>query len=143
LWIRQEPEKDRMPLPREQLRRLAANLEAHEHRIAELHKQIKLIEDEIGAHQTMIDIGRNQRVLEKLGELHERPDLAKRIEGREAEEADEARISLPPGARTTVRQIDPHTVQVEMVTTSGEYSYRVIWNSQEGFSAAPSDPQTT
>jgi hypothetical protein len=63
-----------MPLPKSQLRRLDRDLRIHEERLEFLRDQIARQSDEAPAHEQISALGRDERILDALGEIYENPD---------------------------------------------------------------------
>jgi hypothetical protein len=156
-----------MPLPRSHLESLQRNLDVHEERLAVLrlhqnaleHQAIKqardpnpkvrtpewiasqreLLEREIRIHEQMIELGRNPKVLDALGDLAENRDYAGEAARDPKDAARKRGIELP--ANMTLRlDLEPDRVQLQIIYYEDLSPFAVTWNSDSGFSP-PAEPR--
>jgi hypothetical protein len=122
-----------MSLPRAHIERLHRDLRIHEARLEHLRDQVAHLEEEAAAHEMVIALGRDDRLIDALGELYED---ATAIGAR----------SEDPGAFLRSRDIElPNGAQIEMSSssesraisvrlTTGRWVYSCVWDSADGFS---------
>jgi hypothetical protein len=121
-----------MPIPREHLDRLEAELSDHESRLRTLQPQITALEAEASAHEMVLRLGRNPELLRVLNELHDEPDLGERIAKDPDSFFKERGIEVPDGATVTVTT-DPERSAVEARFENPLIDYRVGWSRVDGF----------
>jgi len=109
----------------------------HSIRIDELRKQIKLQEDEIGAHSLILALGGSDQVLEALAQFSEDADFRKKVQGKELEYLSSLGVGLPADTRISVTTGANDNISVEIRTRSGEYAFRIAWDSITGFVTGP------
>ncbi len=151
-----------MPLPRSHLESLQRHLHLHEERLAILHRQLdnleaprdpnpkvrspewvmgqrEVLEREIRIHKQLIDLGRDPKVLDALGDLAENRDYAREAARDPQDAARKYGIDLP--ANMTLRlELEPNRVHLRIIFYEDLFPFMVIWSSDSGFSplAAPS-----
>jgi hypothetical protein len=119
-------------LPRTQLRHLARDLRAHEERLQHLRTQISRMDDEARAHERILELGRDERLLAALGELSGEPRLLDRLEADPATFLRERGIDLPPESRIDVERTDDRIVASVRVV-AGPWEFSCVWDSASGF----------
>jgi hypothetical protein len=138
-----------MPLPQSQLRRLDQDLRAHEKRLQQLRRQLSTwknedqlnyfrrqiphLVEEAAAHKTIVQLGRDARVITALGAVHDgtisvetiiaNPDTFLRRRG----------IEFPKGGKLEVA-FHEGRASVSVRLNHGGWDYSMTWNSVSGFS---------
>jgi len=120
-----------LPIPPEHLERLEAQLSEHESWLQTLQLQIEALEAESSAHELMLRLGRDPELLRALDELHDQPDLGKRIAKDPRAFFEKRGIELPDGAAVRVRT-DPERSAVE-ARFDNPLDYGVGWSRTDGF----------
>lgn len=145
-----------MPLPQSHFESLQRQLRVHEERLALLRSQLnnlevprdpnpklrspewvtgerKVLEREIRIHEQLIELGRDPKVLDTLGELADNRDYAREA-ARDPEGVARMRgIELP--ANMTLRlDLELDRVQLQISYWEDLFPFRVTWNSDSGFS---------
>jgi hypothetical protein len=122
-----------MPIPQRHLRRLEDDLASRARWLHTLHRTISSLEDEARAHELILALGRDGRV---LGLLHEFADGA--------DVGDALRGSL---SRLGARAEDPAPLlladeqRVEARFTCGSVRFGLTWSSQSGFQISQPDAE--
>lgn len=103
--------------------------------------QRELLEREIRIHEQLIELGRNPKVLDALGDLAENRDYA-RAAARDPKGVARIRgIELP--ANMTLRlNLEQDHVQLQIIYYENLFPFMVTWNSNTGFSP-PTQPGLT
>jgi hypothetical protein len=127
-----------MSLPRSHLRRLEQDLRVHEDRAGHLRQQIGLLEQEAAAHERIVRLGRDGRILAALGELSADPDLVDRLSADPAAFVHERSIELPAGARVEALRDEGRTTVSVQLEDAGR-SYSCVWDSADGFALVQHD----
>jgi hypothetical protein len=128
-----------MPIKAQQLQRLDRDLKVHESTVSNLRKQISLLEEQLAAHEWIIRIGRDEKVLAILNGLADNPESARSMEGRELEVVRSHDIQLPEGATVRITS-DSASVTIFLDATDRKFPFTLTWHSAEGFSSGP-DPR--
>jgi hypothetical protein len=132
-----------MPIPREQLRRLEEQLSAQGRWLATLRRQIAGLQDEVSAYEMMLALGRDQSLLQVLGELYDRPELFDQACDDPRRFFEERSVRVPNGASVTVKSVtvnrEPPRQAVEACFVTETLNYGVGWSPRAGFYAV-SDP---
>jgi xanthine/CO dehydrogenase XdhC/CoxF family maturation factor len=121
-----------VPIPSEHLDRLEAELSGHEGWLRTLRRQIEALEAEASAHEMILRLGRDSNLRRFLDELHDQPDLARRIAEDPRSFLEKQGIELPDGAVVTVRT-DPEQAAVEARFDDPPIYYGVGWSRAVGF----------
>lgn len=121
-----------MPIPSEHLERLEAELSGHESWLRTLRRQIEALEAEASAHEMILRLGRDSNLHRALDELHDQPDLAKRIAEDPRSFLEKRGIEVPDGAIVTVRT-DSEQSAVEARFDDPPVYYGVGWSRAVGF----------
>jgi hypothetical protein len=131
-----------MPVSRPQLDRLAKELIGHERRATELRESIRLQQDELKVHETVLRLGRDDRLLAALNELHDQQDLFQDISTDLRGHFASKGVEVPEGA-----EIEVSGTRLLAHMQQGPYRYKAIWDRTSGFSvevvSAPSRPTET
>ncbi len=121
-----------MPIPPEHVERLEAELSGHESWLETLQRQIEALEAEASAHKMILRLGRDRDLRRALDELHDQPDLGKRIAEDPRSFFEKRGIEVPDGATVTVRT-DPEQSAVEARFADPPIYYGVGWSRVVGF----------
>jgi hypothetical protein len=128
-----------MALPKDQIANLRGRLKNHLERIRELKKQISSLETESKAHQTIVTLMGDKKVLALLGELFDDRAKAKSLAGKELNFVKQAGITLPPKSKLTFFDGPNDSLRIRLdVPNSGGMPYYIQWDSLMGF--GPVDP---
>jgi hypothetical protein len=122
-----------MPIPADQLERLQEGLAEHVERAESLRRHIADMEAEAEAHEAIVRVGQDERLLEALGELYDDPELAKRISEDPDGYAREKGIELPPGAEIRVAG-DGSRAGAHI--QHGPFGFELVWDRRRGFSVS-------
>src|SRR5207237_7051186 len=99
-----------------------------ESRIAELRRQISMMSEEVTVHEWIVRLGRNPKVLNKLGELADGPELVEKLSGKEVEIAKGEGIELPAGSRVTLKKSkESDSVVLTLEAAHGNIPFSLIW----------------
>lgn len=129
-----------MSLPPSQLRRLNRDLRVHQTRLSHLTAQIERLAEEAGAHETIVSLGRDPRVLDALAAIHRDPPRSGDLEGTTPEEYLRAKgVELPDGSRVSL-SADGRRTRIALHLTHGRRDFACVWDSEEGFSLAQDRP---
>jgi len=127
-----------MPIPGKQLQQLNAALDGHAKRNENLKDQIKHMQEEVLVHETLLNLGRDSKLLGALNTLVDDPKAASNI----AERADtyfaEKGVKFPPGTKLRVKGGSSQLV-IEADIKQGHFEYKAVWEQSNGFSSAPAD----
>jgi hypothetical protein len=122
-----------VPLPKQHLDRLKKELTGHDRRASELKESLLLQQEEVRVHETVVRLGRDTKLLAALGELHDDPLLAGKIQGDPLKHFESKGVALPQGAEVVVADASPGSTRVEARLTQGPYRYKVSWARAKGF----------
>lgn len=122
-----------MPLPPEHLSRLAEDLKNHERRLEELRESIRLQQDEIAVHETVLKLGQDKRLLDALNELYDTPATAKALRSNAKEHFRSKGVPFPDNADLRVVDDAPDRIALEAELQQGAYRYKVTWSRSDGF----------
>jgi len=121
-----------MPLPDSHLERLREDLVVHETRLAALENSIRAQQAEADVHKMLIGLGRDQGMLNAVGEIFDHPDTAQQAH------ADAGSFLARHGVRL------PAGVKVSMDTDGGlraefpgPFPVAAYWDRSAGFSSGP------
>jgi hypothetical protein len=121
-----------VPIPREHVERLEADLSAHESWLRTLRHQIAALEAEASAHEMILRLGRDPNLHRALSELHDRPDMAQNIVEDPRSYFLKWGVEVPAGATVTVTA-DPERAAVEAHFENPPFDYGVGWSRVDGF----------
>lgn len=131
-----------MAIPAKHLKRLEAELSAHESWLRTLRRQIAALESEASAHEMMLRLGRDPDLLRVLDELHDQPDLGERIAEDPRSFFEQRGIEVPDGAAITVTTVPSTAIEARFVNPYVDYG--VGWSRMDGFYLiAPERPEPT
>jgi hypothetical protein len=120
-----------LAIPPDHLDRLEADLSAHESWLRTLRLQIAALEAEASAHEVILRLGRDPALRRVLEELHDQPDIAKRL-GKEARSFLEERgIEVPEGATVTATSDEEPALEAHFLDDF--LDYKVGWSRVDGF----------
>jgi hypothetical protein len=125
-----------MPIPLEQLQQLREDLKAHEERADELRRHIADMQAEAEVHETIVRLGRDERVMNALGELHDRPEQGKGIANDPHGYFRQKGVELPPGTTLRVPKAERESLAVEADLQHGPFKFRLAWERGRGFSSS-------
>lgn len=95
--------------------------------------QRKVLEREIRIHEQLIELGRDPKVLDTLGDLAENRDYAGEAARDPKDAARKRGIELP--ANMTLRlDLELDRVQLQIISYEDLFPFVVTWNSDSGFS---------
>lgn len=123
-----------MPIPASQSQQLDADLKAHELRQQFLSGQIQIYQQEVTVHQTIIALGRNQKLLQLCDDLYDHPEKAGQIASDPMTYFTQNGVLFPSGTTIAVVDTDPTTTAVEASIQQGSFSYTARWDRKQGFS---------
>jgi hypothetical protein len=128
-------------LPKEHLDWIRATVADHQRRLAQLREGVRLAEEEIAFQEAVLELARNDQLIETLGALHEDPSA---LTSTFAHDPDgycrENNIPLPEGATlsaiSAVEREGP--VRLAAQVRRGPWAVEIVWDREAGFSASPS-----
>jgi hypothetical protein len=121
-----------MSIPASHLRKLRKDLEGHAKRLDHLREQISRLAEEASAHESILKIGRDERVLKAVNDLTD-PNVASEMKRDQKSFLRQRGLGLPEGSEVDVRRkADRTTVSVQL--TQGPWKYSCVWDSEDGFS---------
>lgn len=127
-----------MPVPTSHIRALKRDLQAHEERLIFLRGQIAHFSEEARFHETVLELGRDQRIIQALDELATRPDLIDELAADKAGYAKRRQIELPESAVLDVEGRQGST-RVLLRFKHGGWAYSCLWDSEGGFRVEPAE----
>jgi hypothetical protein len=99
------------------------------------------LEREILIHERLIELGRDPRVLEALGELAQNRAYAEEVARDPVAAARKRGIELPGNLMLRLT-VEPDRIQLQITFYDDLFPFMVLWNSDSGFSAPP-DPASS
>jgi hypothetical protein len=123
-------------LPETQRRDLEAQLRIHQQRLETLRDQQEHIVREMRIHELVLDLGRDERLLEALAEIADNPELAKRAAADPLAYAREKGISVSGDVDVSV-DVTSEGVSVSAIHGDDVRPFVVSWDANEGFAARP------
>jgi len=126
-----------MPIPKNQLKRLRADLAAHERRLVSLKDVIAQAVEELMVHETVLSVGHDAKVLGALGELCDQPELADEIADQPEEFFRQRGVAIPRNTRIRIVKERLGTLVVEAELRQGRFEYKLTWDKEKGFSLSP------
>lgn len=151
-----------MPLPRSHLESLQRQLQIHEERLAILRSQQnalegpahdpnpkvrspewithqrEVLEREIRIHEQLIELGRNPKVLDALGDLAENREYADEAARDPKGAARKRGIELPANMALRL-DLEQGRVLLQIIYYEDLFPFAATWNSDSGFSP-PAEP---
>jgi hypothetical protein len=125
----EEPVKS---IPSQHVARLEQDLREHERMEKELEARRANLDSEIQAHQLVLALGRNKKVLDALAEVAGDPQLTDEI-NRDPQAFAKARgIELPAGLK--VHSESRPRLRVEAASVTGNLNVTLVWDAADGFS---------
>lgn len=130
-----------MPIPEEHMKNLKNDLIVHKKRLLNLQRDIKHIQEEIDVHEMILELGNDEKIIAVLNELYEKPKLVKNIIKDTNTFFEKRGAIIPPNATLFVKSKDEKSVVVEAHFKQGPYVFKMIWDSNKGFSLVPLEDQ--
>jgi len=134
-------------VPKEHLDRLRKELTGHERRLSQLRESIRLQQEEIRLHETVIRLGQDGHLLAALGQIYDDPELISEVSRNPRDYFERKGVAVPQGAKVEVANSSPQATRIEARIEQGLYRYIVEWERGSGFAltatAAPSRPPET
>jgi hypothetical protein len=132
----------RMPLPDEHLDWLREHIADHERRLAQLREGIRLAEEEAGFHEVLLDLARNDQLIEAaVRELYDDTDVTSPFARDPIGYCREQGIPLPEGVTLRVSAVDREEGRSARLTVDvryGPWAGEIFWDPVDGFNARPS-----
>jgi hypothetical protein len=126
-----------MALPQQQLDQLNMELQRHQEELADLQNGPQAnqpdVRDEIAFHETALKIGRDQKLLAALGEMHDNPTLIDQLVSDPQKFVQSKGIQLPIGGSIVTSKRDPQSPVVGVNYHIGRYYYGFRWSMKGGF----------
>jgi hypothetical protein len=123
-----------MPLPEEHLDRLRESVKSHEQRLAELRDTIRVAEEEAAVHEALLELARNQGLIEAVAQLHDDPHS--NFAQDPLSHCREQKIPLPEGV--SLNPVDKKTPdRITANVRRGDWDVEVVWDRDRGFAAMP------
>ena len=122
-----------MPLPKNQIDELQEQLHFHKERLNFLRVQASAMEREIRAHEAILALAGQERILAFLGEL---ADSARAVKAASPDPLSYARqrgVVLPDGIQLSI-DIADEDVTVRVTYTDEVYPFVAAWDRSHGFS---------
>ena len=129
-----------MSLPEEHLDWVREGIAGHERRIAQLREGVRLAEEEASFHEVLLDLGRNDRLIEAIGELYDDTDLTSRFARDPLGYCREEDILLPEGVTLTVSAVDKEkgrSARLAVDVRYGAWAMEIVWDPEDGWFASP------
>lgn len=123
-----------MSLPKSHLDRLYEDLRVHEVRLDHLRDEISRLSAEASAHETIISLGRDDQIIEVLGEMSEDIASAKTVTADPEKFFRGKNIQLPEGAQLNATSDGNRTVITVRLPLANLGEFTCIWDSVDGFS---------
>lgn len=124
-----------MAIPQGQISKLKAALRDHESRREQLKVEEKSLQREIRAHDAILSLGRNRKIVVALNELVDEPELIDELKRNPAAYARERGITLPRGTVVKASGSDSDALVVEAVLKVDDRRFSVRYDSEDGFTA--------
>jgi hypothetical protein len=122
-----------MPLPRRHIERMHKELRDHEERLSYLRDQISRLSEEAAAHETIIRLGRDERLIGMLGDIYDDESLVIELTDNADKFLHQKGIQLPARAQLEVSTRDKHTI-LSLRFAEDRWSYSCVWDPANGFS---------
>ena len=122
-----------MAIPEEQLRKLDASLWEHEVWMKVISRSVHAMEAEAQVHETLLNLGRSQKVRDALGRIYDDPRAAKPLMDNPIAFFRSQGVDLGQiDADVTVGAASDENV-LEMRVRQGSMNYKVAWHRTDGF----------
>jgi hypothetical protein len=126
-----------MGLPKEHLDWIRTTVADHQRRIAQLREGIRLAEEEIAFQEMLLDLARNDRLIEALGEVHEDPSLRSKFARDPLGYCHDNNIPLPEGAMLSALADEGEgALRLAAHVRHGPWAVEIVWDREAGFSAS-------
>jgi FCD domain len=134
-----------MPLPQQQLQRLSVDMQNHERELQDLeanpHKNDPSVQAEIEFHQTILRVGRNEKLLASLGEIYDNPNLIDQLASNPDAFLQSRGIQLPSGATKIVAsKPTPQSAVAAINFHIARFHFSLEWSTQSGFTIRQLSP---
>ena len=134
-----------MPLPQQQLDRLARDLRNHEQELQTLEaspqKDDPSIHAEIVFHRTILRVGQNAKLLASLAEIYDNPNLIDQLASNPHGFLQSRGIQLPSGVtRIIASKPAPQSAVAAINFHIERFDFSLEWSKQSGFSIAQLSP---
>jgi hypothetical protein len=134
-------------VPKGHVNRLTKELAGHKHRLSQLRESIRIQQEEMRLHETVVRLGQDTHLLAALGELYDDPELVTEVSRNPRDYFERKGVVVPQDAKVEVTNSSPQATRIEARIEQGPYRYTVTWERRSGFSleatAAPSRPPET
>jgi hypothetical protein len=129
-----------MGLPKEHVDWIRATVADHQRRLAQLREGVRLAEEEITFQEMVLDLARNDRLLEALEELHDDPSRTSKLARDPLGYCRDENIPLPEGVE--LRALSPVDKEGESARLAahvrhGPWAVEIVWDREAGFSVSP------
>jgi seryl-tRNA synthetase len=117
--------------------RLDDDLREHERRMDTIRQQIEQLNDELVIHETVLELGRSERVRNAVRRMLEAADESEVTEGTVSAELEDAGVVLPEGTIVRIGEKDDGGQVIEGLFVSGSLDYTITLDTRTGFSVSP------
>jgi hypothetical protein len=121
----------------EQVAALRSTAAGHEQQIARLRGVIQLAEEEIGLHESLLELLRNDRAVSLLERLHGSPELARKFAADPLAHCTDEEITLPEGLTINSVEIDESSGRLTIYLGYRAWNAEVIWDRDAGPAVEP------
>lgn len=126
-----------LSLPDEQLSWLRDHVDNHVRRLAQLREGIRLAEEEAAFQEVVLELARNDRLFEALGELYNDAELTSRVARDPLGYCREEDIPLPEGVTLSAVNTEGQSTRLVAHVRYGAWAMEVGWDREGGFFASP------
>jgi hypothetical protein len=127
-----------MSQPTEQFAELRQGAGAHERRIAELRDVIRLAQEEIGLHEALLEVSRDNHIEETITQFRDDPSLISGFAEDPLGFCGEHEISFPQGLTLIAAQVtDEPSTRITAYFSYGDWNVEAVWDLEQGFNARP------
>jgi len=128
-------------LPNEHLNGLRDHVDNHVRRLAQLREGIRLAEEEAAFQEVVLDLARNDRLFEALGELYNDAELTSTVARDPLGYVRKEDIPLPEGVTLSAVDREGRTPRLVAHVRYGAWAMEVGWDREDGFFAShPTGP---
>lgn len=124
-------------LPENQIAALREGVQAHEQRVADLERAIRVAEEEIVVQRMLIELAQDDQLTSALGELYASPTRAWKDPRDLVQYWREQGIILPDGATLQSVSMRDDSTSLTLRLLYGEWELEVRWDSERGFAVRP------
>ena len=111
-------------------------INGHEHRILELRTAIAEVQAELGIHEALLQLARNERLIAALDELGD-AEIVERLAADPEGFCQRENIRLPSGVSIRSGKASSPTARATALVSAGEWEIEVIWDRERGFTSKP------